>query len=69
MRAFIIWDTLTEARSRMFPDTYHNRQSALAAFTARFGLFAGETAESLLEQYEFEIRTIEIVPEPVKVGL
>jgi len=69
MRTFIIWDTLTEEKSRRFPDTYHNRQSALAAFTARFGVFEGETPEELLKQYEFEIVEIEISPEPVQVGL
>lgn len=69
MRAYIIWDALTEEKSRRFPDTYHNRASALAAFVGRFGQFDGETAEGLLEQYEFEIREIEISPEPVKVGL
>lgn len=69
MRAFIIWDALREEKSRRFPDTYHNRASALAAFVRKYGLLEGETPGGLLEQYEFEIREIEISPEPVKVGL
>lgn len=69
MRAFVIWDALSEKRSRRFPDTYHNRASALAAFVGRFGVFEGETPEELLKQYDFEIIEIEISPEPVKVGL
>lgn len=69
MRAYIIWDDLREAKSRRFPGTYHNRASALAAFTKRFGKYDGETVEDLLKQYEFSIREVEISPEPVKVGL
>ncbi len=69
MRVFVIWDTLLDERSRRFLDTYHNRASALAAFAERFGVLNGETVEGLLGQFEFEIREIEISPEPVKVGL
>lgn len=69
MRAFIIWDALVNERARRFPGTFHNRESALAEVTDRFGLFVGETPEGLLEKYDYEIREITVSPEPVKVGL